>query len=112
MGCVATPRTSGNQRVPPMSLGSLGQLLGLLLLLASVTLPAASATPSAPHSSPPPGAAAIRLPVGPGRVTLSLIRHFGIPAAQVTIGGQDAGWFLIDTASSQTVIDAKVAARL
>lgn len=63
----------------------------------------------------PPRAAAentIALPRDADHVTIPLSRSFDVPAVAVTIAGQDAGRFLIDTGSPHTIIDINLLHRL
>src|SRR5690348_14186764 len=81
-----------------MSPARLGQLLIALFLL-----PAARADDLGNSITFPPNS---------DRLTLPLTRHYDTPTVAVTIAGQDAGRFLIDTSTPSTIIDIKLALRL
>lgn len=81
--------------------------LATLLAFALALLPLHAAAEDAPAREN-----AITLPPSADHVTIPLARHFDVPTVAVTIAGQDAGRFLIDTGSPHTIVDIKLAHRL
>lgn len=51
-------------------------------------------------------------PEGQDKVAIPLRRAGRLVAANVSIGGQGAGWFIVDTGASTTALDAAIADRL
>ena len=83
-----------------MSPARLATLLALMLLLPRLT--------TAQNAPTDLRANAITLPKNVDHVTIPLTRHFDVPTVAVSIAGQDAGRFLIDTGSPHTIVDAKL----
>lgn len=93
----------------------LGRLAGasLKLVWACVVVAAPACRPP-PQASPPPAPpfSVTRPSRLPRRLAIRLDQHNGYLRAPVTINGQDAGQFLIDTGSALTAVSPTVAERL
>ncbi len=78
---------------------------GIIVIAIIAQLIASSAFAQTEPTTEPVGAADVRLPAGKDRVTLKLARAGNELLARGFIGGQDVGWFIVDTGCSCSVID-------
>jgi predicted aspartyl protease len=86
-------------------------MLAALLLVALHTV-AALGGPATTRSSGALGMPVLHLPEGHDQETIPLARAGGWLLARVSINDKDAGYFMVDTGATMTVIDQDAAAKL